>query len=137
LRRGRGYGLTTFLGHARQLTHNLRAKCHFNDPVINVSLDLGRSPQNHAVAGYDVTPDRPVQHNVPGFHITLNGAGLAYGQAGALDWLGPHIARDAAIEVQSAREYQIAIHAGCFPNEGIDPGLLGVAAKHGFSADSV
>src|ERR1700753_3550198 len=93
-----------------QLTHDLRTQRHFNDPVEHISLYPGGRAEHHTAFGHNVTLDGTVQHNVRGLDRSLDGTGLAHGQARLFGGIGTDVPRDAAVEVQATGKLEVAMH---------------------------
>src|SRR6202162_3459299 len=115
---------------AHQLSHDLGAKGHYNDAVVNVALDAGCRPQNHAFAGMDIALDRTLKHHVRHVHRPFDGAGCADQEGRIRRAAGANATADMAVQVQPALEFDIAVHAGGLADQRIDAGRPGIACEH-------
>src|SRR3984893_5125328 len=113
-----------------QLSLDLGAQGHFNDAVVNVALDAGGRPQNHAFAGVDIALDRPLQPHVRHVHRPFDGAGSADRQGRIRGPAGANPTGDMAVQVQPALEFDIAVHARSLADQRIDARGPGIAVEH-------
>src|SRR6266446_7458441 len=116
-----------------QFTHDLGAQGHFNDAVVDVALDPGGRPQNHALTGVDIALDRTLQHHVRHLHRPFDGAGGTHRQGRMRRSGGANATGDVAVQVQPALELDIPEHACRLADQRIDAGRPGFAGEHGCS----
>src|SRR5262245_13449119 len=80
------------------------ARCHFNDAVIDISVDARLATEHQPLARAHVAVDRAVHHDVGDFDAALDEAALADGQRAAVLGIAADVAVHAAVEMQAARE---------------------------------
>src|SRR4029078_6845137 len=82
---------------------------HFNDTVINIAVDACLAAEDQALARMHVAVDGAIHHDVRDFDATLDEAGFAYRESPTVRSKGAHVAVHASIEMQAARELQVAL----------------------------
>src|SRR5688572_7029392 len=97
------------IGQWNQFPGNDGARSHFNDAIVDISVDAGLFAEHQALAGIHVAIDRAIHDDIGDFDPALDEAALAHRQRTAIRRRGLHVAIDPAIQVQAPREVQVAI----------------------------
>src|SRR5688572_24389520 len=96
------------------------ARRHFNDPVVNIAIDARRASEDQAIARVHVPVYGAVHDDIGDFDIAFDEAALADREGASVGGVARNIAVHTAVEMQAAREFQVAIERGCFPEKCID-----------------
>src|ERR1700690_249947 len=103
-----------------ELATDLGAEGHLDHAVVHVAAYARLGPEHDPLAAEDVAVDAAVQYHVWGPDRAFDHPVLAHGKRGRSSGGRTHAAGNAAIQVQSTGELDIALHARAAANQRID-----------------
>src|SRR5690242_9213440 len=107
---------------------------HFNDPVEDVAVDPCLATEHQPFPGVHVAVHGAIHDDVGHFDPALDDAALADRECPAVLGAAAHITVHAAVEMQAARELEVAIEIGRLAEQRIDArGCLLASPEHDYS----
>src|SRR6478752_8893082 len=129
--RRRGGGLCRLASQRNEFARYDGTGRHFNDPVVDISIDACLATEDQALARVHIAIHRAVHHDVRDLDAAFDEAGFADRKRAAIRCRAADVAVHASVEMQAAGKFQVALQVRGPAEQRVDArGCLLASPEH-------